>query len=266
MKDFFVERYKAWGWEYIEVQPQQAIRINTTRSNPEAVKKRLQKKGIFLEKSSIGKYAYTTNAEQSPGSTEEYLLGHFYMQDPVTQYAVEVLDPQRNEKILDMCAAPGGKTTYIAQLMNNTGIIHALDIDKKRCQILQNNCERCHCENITIFQKDVREFPTQEYDRVLLDAPCSGNVSLEKDWFEKRIPRDIRMKSITQRKFLEKAFKCTKKGGLIVYCTCSLEREENEENSIWFQETFPVKKQMEKRFWPTEEHTGFYVASFIKEK
>jgi 25S rRNA (cytosine2870-C5)-methyltransferase len=117
------------------------------------------------------------------GATPEYLAGHYILQSASSLLPVIALDPQPKERILDMAAAPGGKTTHISQLMQNTGVIFAVDKSRDRGRSLLANIHRLGCHNIIVGAEDGRDFPKvmAGFDRVLLDAPCSGTGVISKD-------------------------------------------------------------------------------------
>ena len=126
----------------------------------------------------------TSKSLTSPlGATPEYLAGHYMLQSASSFLPVLALDPQPNERILDMASAPGGKTTYISALMQNTGVVFANDATKARTKSLSANVHRMGCKNVIVCNYDGREFPKVigGFDRVLLDAPCSGTGVISKD-------------------------------------------------------------------------------------
>lgn len=158
--------------------------------------------------------------------------GLFYVQDPGTLLAVRELDPRPDESILDLCAAPGGKTTYLAQLMNNEGHIVALDVSAERLKLVQENCARlgASCvEPILLSTLDPR--PSTTFDRVLVDAPCSNTGVMRRRvdlrW-RIRLEEFARLRA-TQLALLRQAVARLKPRGVLVYSTCSLEPEENSE-------------------------------------
>lgn len=159
--------------------------------------------------------------------------GEIYLQDPSTLAAVDLLDPQPGEEILDMCAAPGGKTTYLAQKMQNRGRILAADSSNSRLGLVTENCRRLGVEIVATLACDGTRLDRclrgQQFDRVLLDAPCSNTGVLRRRpdlrW-RLREPELARLAQL-QRRLLEKAFTFLKPGGVLVYSTCSLEPEEN---------------------------------------
>lgn len=153
--------------------------------------------------------------------------GSFYVQDPSTLFAVNLLAPKPREHILDLCAAPGGKTTYIAQLMQNEGRIVASDNSYDRLEILRENCARLGAECVEIVPANA--LMPAGFDRVLVDAPCSNTGVLRRRvdlrWRVK--PEEVERLRMEQLGLLRRAVPFVKSGGVLVYSTCSLEPEEN---------------------------------------
>lgn len=170
------------------------------------------------------------------GATPEYLSGQYILQAASSFLPVMALDPQENERVLDMAAAPGGKTTYISALMKNTGCIFANDANKARTKSLIANIHRLNCSNTIVCNYDAREFPKVigGFDRILLDAPCSGTGVIGKDQSVKtsRTPKDFIEIPHLQKQLLLSAIDSvdhtSTNGGIIVYSTCSVMVEENE--------------------------------------
>ena len=166
------------------------------------------------------------------GATPEYLSGHYMLQSAASMLPVRVLNPQPGEKVLDLAAAPGGKTTHIAQLMRNRGIVVANDLKKERLKALHFNCMRMGVSNVIVTNYDGRKFPTclKNFDRVLLDAPCSGTggISRDKSIKVKRSVADIKRQAHIQRELLRSAIDLCRVGGFVVYSTCSISIDENE--------------------------------------
>jgi 16S rRNA (cytosine967-C5)-methyltransferase len=155
--------------------------------------------------------------------------GFCLVQDVAAGFAPFILDPQPDEKIIDLCAAPGTKGIVMSDLMDATGEILAVDISSERLQKLADSAVRCHAENIKIRRADATDLQLDKADGVLLDAPCTGTGVLSKraDLRWRRTPEDLKNCTDLQERLLNSAAKMVKKGGRLVYSTCSLEEEEN---------------------------------------
>ena len=174
------------------------------------------------------------------GATPEYLAGHYMLQGASSMMPVMALAPQENDKVLDMCAAPGGKTTYLAALMRNTGCLIANDVNRDRLDSVVGNLHRMGITNAIVCNLDARHISQhiKDFDRILVDAPCSGTGVISKDPAVKtsKDAIDIQRCSTIQRQILLEAIDCLASkskaagggGGYVVYSTCSVLVEENE--------------------------------------
>lgn len=199
---------------------------------------------------------------------ESKLTGQYYVQDPSTLIAVEVLDPRAGESVLDMCAAPGGKTTYIAQKMQNRGQIIAADSSNVRLGLVTENCRRLGVDIVATLPCEgtrlTRCLRGSLFDRVLLDAPCSNTGVMRRrvDLRWRIKPEEISRLATVQRKLLTVAGELTKPGGALVYSTCSLEPEENEQ--VIQQLPGFVLESQRATFPPRDNMDGAFVAKFRK--
>lgn len=214
------------------------IRTNTLKTKRKDLAKALIQRGVQLdpiaEWTKVGLKIYESSVPI--GATPEYLAGHYILQSPSSFLPCMTLAPQPNERILDMAAAPGGKTSYIAQLMKNTGVLVANDLKKERLKSTKANLHRLGVQNVVISNYDGKKLPEifRKFDRCLLDAPCTGlgviardqSIKVQKTW------EDVRKLSHLQKELIKAAIDCvdahSKTGGYIVYSTCSISVEENE--------------------------------------
>lgn len=277
------------------------IRTNTLRTHRRDLAQALINRGVTLEPvgkwSKIGLQIFESTVPL--GATPEYLAGHYILQAASSFLPVMALAPQENERVLDMAAAPGGKTTHIAALMKNTGCIFANDSNKSRAKGLIGNIHRLGAKNVIVCNYDAREFPKVigGFDRVLLDAPCSGTGVIAKDPSVKtnKTEKDFLMLPHLQKQLLLAAIDSvdhtSKTGGYIVYSTCSVTVEENEgvvqyalskrpnvklvETGLQFGnregftaymgKTFDKSMKMTRRYYPhTQNVDGFFVSKFKK--
>ncbi|PVU94531.1 hypothetical protein BB561_002491 [Smittium simulii] len=275
------------------------IRVNTLKSKRKQVAQALIKRGVNLDVIS-GKWSKVgLTIYESPvpiGATPEYMSGLYMIQSASSFLPVLALDPQPNERVLDMSAAPGGKSTYVAALMQNSGIVFVNDANKDRTRALVANIHRLGVTNTLVSNYDGREFPKVMggFDRVLLDAPCSGTGVISKDPSVKtnKSEADFVMLTQLQKELLIAAIDSASasKAGIIVYSTCSITVDEDEavvnyalskrpnvklvETGIDFGKSgftsfrgkhFDSSLALTKRFYPhTNNMDGFFVAKFQK--
>ncbi len=175
-------------FDFIEAQENQrpmTIRTNTLKTKRKDLAKTLIQRGVNLdpvaEWSKVGLKIY--DSQVPIGATPEYLAGHYILQSASSFLPVIALAPQPGERVLDMAAAPGGKTSYIAQLMKNTGVLVANDLKKERLKSLNANLHRLGVTNTVVINFDGRKIPAifTKFDRVLLDAPCTGLGVISRD-------------------------------------------------------------------------------------
>jgi NOL1/NOP2/sun family putative RNA methylase len=216
----------------MEKPPTQYIRVNTLKTGKAELEARLRSKGFELKMTVIPEVLAVEKAPMATGATTEYMLGHYYIQDLSSCVAVDALDVEKGLEVLDVAAAPGGKTTFIAQRMANTGWIIALEPNGRRARSMSFNLARCGVYNTCILRIDglQAEKLQMKFDRVLLDAPCSCEGVIAKDAARKtsHTPQDVDYCAGRQDRLIEVAAKMVKAGGILVYSTCSFAPEENE--------------------------------------
>ncbi|ORD93190.1 NOP2 [Enterospora canceri] len=164
------------------------------------------------------------------GATPEYLAGYYFVQGANSFLPVLNLQIEENQSVVDLCAAPGGKATHIGTLMNNTGVLYAVELCKDRTYALKGNLHRMGITNAIVINMDAMDVKVGKVDRVLLDAPCSGTGVISKDKWVKTNKSEKEVKKIQkeQKKLILHAFDMLKPNGIMVYSTCSFLVEENE--------------------------------------
>jgi 16S rRNA (cytosine967-C5)-methyltransferase len=271
---WLVERWQAnWGMEHTATllawnnqPPPTFARLNALKSDAAKLMARWRQEGVgFVERqwdwTGPGS-VFEISSHPSLAELGSFQEGWFYVQDPSTLLAVRQLDPQPGETILDLCAAPGGKTTLIAQRMGNRGRIVARDNHPERLKLLEENCRR-------LGATCVETSPASGlFDRILLDAPCSNTGVLRRrvDLRWRIQPAEIERLSKAQATLLSKAAPELKHGGRLVYSTCSLEKEENKGVVETFLAThLDFRLESERQLLPfVEEVDGAYVATFYR--
>ena len=213
------------------------IRVNALKTKRRNLAQVLITRGMNLDPIKWSKVGLIIYDSQVPvGATPEYLAGYYMLQSPSSFLPVMALGPQPGEKVLDMCAAPGGKTTHLASLMRNSGTLIANDSNAERLKALVSNVHRMGVRNCIVSNYDGRAFPKvmSGFDRVLVDAPCSGLGVISRDPSIKanKSEDDIRLCAKTQKELILAAIDSldasSKSGAILVYSTCSVTVEENE--------------------------------------
>ena len=314
-KPLFVERMKKILSEdkdfqdYIEIlktQPPKSLRVNKLKISPKELRKKLEDKGWKVNQiwPEYPEVMITENILEPGefGRSFEHLLGYYYIQELSSMLPVIALQPEKNEFILDLCAAPGSKTTQIASQMENTGTIIANEVNLGRIKILSSNLERCGVTNTIITRKDAialcKKLNNQgfKFDKILLDVPCSGEGTLRSTpkTYVMWNPKTISNLSKLQKQIFKASLEILKKGGTIVYSTCTHAPEENEgvvseilnefKDSIkieeiklpvkfregiikWENQDYNPKVKKCARIYPQDNDTeGFFLAKFTKIK
>ncbi|WP_051181366.1 RsmB/NOP family class I SAM-dependent RNA methyltransferase [Thermithiobacillus tepidarius DSM 3134] len=222
------------------------IRVNTQRIEVEALRARLARQGIHTRPSVLDPalLAYAP-ADANVGGLLEHAMGLYYLQDLSSYLPVRVLDPQPGERVLDLCAAPGSKTTQLAQAMQGRGLVLANDVSAARVRALAFNLDRLGTINVSQSQMDgarLGNLLPGYFDRVLLDAPCSalGIIGRQPEvlgwWSRERMERLVKV----QERLFHAAVKALRPGGRLVYSTCTLTAEENELRVDWALRQLPL--------------------------
>lgn len=256
-------------------RPKISIRRNNIKISKEQFEKILKEEKYEYEKNKENEMFYILNKTKNIENLEEFKKGYFTVQDISAGLSAYYLEPKKGEKILDACSAPGGKTTYIAEIMENEGEIEAWDIYESRTKLIEENAKRLGIKIIktkindaTIYDENKKE----KFDKILLDVPCLGIgvIKRKPDIKWQRKYEDIEKISKIQEQILETCSKYLKKGGKIIYSTCSILKKENEENIYKFlqkNKNFELEKIENKEFLdilPSENQDGFFIAKLTK--
>lgn len=231
MKRYLQDEYPAF------IQSYEKPLLRALRYNPKKPMTKLPN----LVQSPFCEESYYVN--ETLGNHAGHISGCFYLQEPSAASAVTILDVQKSDIVLDLCAAPGGKSTQIASRLED-GFLVTNEIDKKRAQILLSNLERYGVENFLLTSMDTKKLCSAYkncFDKILVDAPCSGEGMMKKHdaasqrWSQENV--DCCAKR--QKEILANAYMALKKDGYLVYSTCTYAKEENEEVVTWFLENYP---------------------------
>ena len=218
------------------------LRVNTLRASPDDLRARLERRGIRLRSFDWEPTYFRT--EQPAGATIEHWAGLFYLQEIVQSVPVAVLDPRPGELVLDLCAAPGGKTTDIAARMENRGCLVANEPNGRRQQALLANVNRIGAWNVVVSEYRGQDFPIGDgFDRVLVDAPCSAEGTLRKEpaLAQGASLSAVRRLAAIQERLIVRAFDLLRIGGRLVYSTCTFAPEEDEAIVAHLRERRPAR-------------------------
>ena len=261
------------------IKPKVAIRINRLKTNKQELENLLKERDIVFKEGKLEDFLIlekTKNIEQ----LDLFKQGYFTVQDEGAGLIAKVVDPKPNELVLDACSSPGGKTTYMAELMENKGEIIAWDLHPHRVQLVEENAKRLNihiikteCQDAMVYKKEY----TEKFDKILLDVPCLGIGVLKRkpDIKWKRKPEDIEEITQIQQKILDTCSKYLKAKGQMVYSTCSIFTEENDkviENFLEKNQNFEYTKikmskieNMDKiQLYQNEETDGFFICKLQK--
>ncbi|MFT4893016.1 MAG: NOL1/NOP2/sun family putative RNA methylase [Candidatus Nanohaloarchaea archaeon] len=266
------------------------VRKNSVRAGKN-FEERLRQDFAEVKKSEWNSEVFRLPGEKTPGKSKMHWLGEYYVQEESASIPVEVLNPQRGERILDMCAAPGGKTTQIASKIGNKGVVVANDDSSQRLKSLHANVYRTGSASVSVTNYDGRRIPEeQKFDRILLDAPCSGEGDRARRNFLPAEQHEKENLSKLQKQLGGKVASLLKDGGTMVYSTCTINPQENEQVVRYLAENTELElkrieteashmrgvrsfesenygKEMSKtvRVYPNHLNSGMiYVAKFVK--
>ncbi|WP_158737654.1 16S rRNA (cytosine(967)-C(5))-methyltransferase RsmB [Alteribacillus sp. YIM 98480] len=213
--------------------PPLTVRVNLSKSTKEEIKNKLLEEGCQIEEGALSPDALIITSG-SVITTETYKNGYVTIQDESSMLVARLLQPEPGMKVLDACAAPGGKTTHLAERMKDKGTINAFDLHKKKIKLIEEQAKRLGISIIEAKAMDARELTAhvdQQFDRVLVDAPCSGLGVIrrkpELKWQKQK--KDLERFPKIQADILAEASKLVKPGGMLVYSTCTVRKAENED-------------------------------------
>ncbi len=262
--------------ENSNLKPKTTIRVNALKTTKEDLIKKLNENNIQFKEANINEKMagdfLILNKVKNIENLDSFKNGYFTIQDISAGLTAKILNPQPDEIVLDACSAPGGKTTYIAELMKNKGIIEAWDIHEHRTKLVEKNAKRLGINIIKTQVKDATiydESLNEKFDKILLDVPCLGIgvIKRKPDIKWQRKVEDIKEITKTQATILENCSRYLKKGGSLVYSTCSILKEENEDiisNFLSKQTDFEIAENDIINIFQDEEKDGFFICKLHK--
>lgn len=259
MEAYGVEITEKMLASFLEEKPT-SIRLRQYRTSMEETLESLREQGVEVEKAPYLDYAYTISGYNHLLTLDAFREGRFQVQDVSSMLVAEVAAPRRSAYVIDMCAAPGGKSLHMADKMEGYGTVDARDLTEYKVGLIQENIQRSEvinmqakCQDATVFDEDSENLA----DVVLADVPCSGyGVIGKKPDIKYRMTASKQEEIvILQRMILDKAARYVRKGGILVFSTCTIAIEENEENVQWLLENYPLELESLDPYLPKELHS-----------
>lgn len=270
-QEYGYDRTKQMCQSFLESAPL-SIRINLQQTTPQHLKKKLEKEGVSVEENPEFSYAFFISGYDRLDALEAFCEGLFSVQDMASMYVAEAADVQPGAYVIDVCAAPGGKSMHLAEKLQGTGMVEARDLTEYKVDLMEENIARCQLKNMKAVQWDatIKDADSVEKaDVVIADLPCSGlGVMGRKPDIRYRVtPEDVQALAALQRKILSVVQEYVKPGGTLVYSTCTVTRAENDGNVQWFGEQYPeFQFENMRQLYPGEgRHDGFFIAKWKKQ-
>ena len=255
------------------IKPKITIRVNSLKINKQELIKKLKEKGIECNEpqEKVDDFLRLEKIKNIE-NIDEFKKGYFTIQDISAGQTARILNPQPGELVLDACSAPGGKTTYMAELMKNKGKIEAWDIHEHRTKLVEQNAQRLGINIIETKVKDASLYDEklkEKFDKILLDVPCLGIgvIKRKPDIKWKRKPEDVKNITEIQKKILDNCSKYLKKNGVMVYSTCSILEKENQDIVDEFlkeNNEYYIRPEETRNILTNEEKDGFFICKVYR--
>ena len=270
IKDYGYEQTKTICESFLTEQPI-TIRANLTKTTPEALKERLIAEGVEVNEVPELDYAFEISGFDYLQSLDSFAEGLFYVQDISSMMVAEKTAPKKDSYIIDVCAAPGGKSSHLAEKLAGTGMVEARDLTEYKVSLIEENIQRHGLNNMNAVQMDATildEASKNKADVLICDLPCSGLGVMGKktDIRYKMTPEKQKDLVKLQRKILSTVHAYVKSGGTLMYSTCTIHKGENEENVAWFVKNYPEFEvvSQEQMFPGGLYHDGFFIAKLVR--
>lgn len=248
-----------------------SVRVNLQKTTPEELKKELEAEGLIVQPVHALPYAFYVDGVDHLNALKSFREGRFYVQDVSSMRVAELAGVREGDYVIDVCAAPGGKSLHLAELLCGTGLVEARDLTDYKVGLIRENIAKHGAENVRAVRMDatVHNEPSVERADVLIcDLPCSGlGVFGKKPDIRYRMTLEkTRELALLQRQILSTVQDYTKHGGVLIYSTCTINDAENEENVAWFLQNCPEYELLheEQMFPGGENRDGFFLAKFVR--
>lgn len=248
------------------------IRTSQNKITPLELKRKLEAENIMVEEIKDIPYAFRLHGVDYPAGLPGFFEGEFYVQDISSMRVAELADVKEGDYVIDVCAAPGGKSTHIAELLKGSGMVEARDLTGHKVDLIEENRKKHGLSNMKAVQMDATVDDIKSHDKadiVICDLPCSGLgvMGRKTDIRYKMTPEKAKELVKLQQQILSVVHNYVKKGGTLVYSTCTIHAEENEKNVEWFLENYPefALVSQEQIFPHAGRQDGFFLSKFVRE-
>ena len=267
-KSYGEEVTRTMAADFLKERPV-TIRCCQNKVTPEQLKKELEQEGVTVQEHPYLPYAFFISGYDYLRALTSFREGLFQVQDVSSMLVAEIADPQKGDYVIDMCAAPGGKSLHVADKMGDYGTVDARDISQYKVDMIEENIHRTDCINVQAHVMDATVFDVDselKADVVLADVPCSGyGVIGKKPEIKYRVTAQKQEEIvILQRTILDNAAEYVKPGGVLVFSTCTIAKEENEENMLWFMNNHPFKLESIDPYLPEELHSETTALGYLQ--
>ncbi len=270
LAEYGKETVRAMADEFLKEKPV-TVRFHPDRISKEELMRKLKEEGVSVKEDAELPYALHLSGLDYLMKLESFQKGYFQVQDVSSMQVAQWAAPEEGSYIIDVCAAPGGKAIHLAEMLRRTGHVEARDLTEYKIGMIRENILRSGMTNIEVVQMDARlrdEASVGKADIVIADLPCSGlGVLGRKPDLKYKMTQDTQRELVKlQREILSVSAEYVKQGGKLIYSTCTIHKEENEDNAAWFARQFPeFHLQRERQTLPGRDSgDGFYIAMFLR--
>lgn len=248
-----------------------SVRVNLQKTTPEELKRELEAEGLTVQPVHALSYAFYVDGVDHLNALKSFREGRFYVQDVSSMRVAELAGVREGDYVIDVCAAPGGKSLHLAELLCGTGLVEARDLTDYKVGLIRENIERHGAKNVRALRMDAtvhNDASVELADVLICDLPCSGLGVLGKkpDIRYRMTLEKTRELALLQRQILSTVQDYTKHGGVLIYSTCTINDAENEENVAWFLQNWPEYELLheEQMFPGGDNRDGFFLAKFVR--
>ncbi len=270
VSEYGYDKTKSMAQAFLEPS-KTCIRTNLALASSEQLRERLVNEGVTVEQNPTLSYSFFISDYDALDELDSFLEGWFYVQDTASMMVAEYADAVSGSYVIDVCAAPGGKSAHMAEKLAGTGLVEARDVTDYKVAMMEENIERCQLTNMRAVCQDATELDEdsiEKADLVIADLPCSGLGVLGRkpDIRYRMTYEQIKELATLQRQMLSVVHNYVKPGGQLLYSTCTVNHLENQNNAEWFANEYPqFTLEMMEQIYPVSGQTdGFFIAKFRK--